>query len=368
MSKRTLEKPKSAVLPGVEMMIPIAGLCGALKECSSVVRWNSRAKTANIFVGFGMESWSILGMGEIESYTAELGGEIKAWVAIDPRKLLSLLSTWAKSDDSLKVATGDRLQFSTPDGGSFSLNSVDGDDMLIPKAFNFVPDFEVSEGLAGMIHDAITYASTDSHRQVMQYVAILPDGNSSNVVATDTHCLYVAVCDQKLADPMYFPPVAARSVKEGSVICRFGEKVSMSLRSGRIVWSRMVGTFPKWEKVLPVPEESDAWNTDLCAADVIAATSRALIFARDNANRVRFSTDGPLVRVTGRSEDLGDIAVPVGLITGSGSCEFALNGTYAIKAMRTLGGTPHVRGASSARPFIFSNGAVRVVIMPMALA
>ena len=97
-----------------------------------------------------------------------------------------------------------------------------------------------------------------------------------------------------------------------------------------------------------------------------------MIFAKDNASRVRFKGSGDQIFLAARSEEKGDGKEEVPMISNNGDVEIAFNGKYVQDALGAIDG-PGVRieMTESSRSAIFrpvDDNGYFCVIMPMALA
>ncbi|CAN5535546.1 DNA polymerase III subunit beta [soil metagenome] len=229
--------------------------------------------------------------------------------------------------------------------------------------------------------DSVLYAvSADAHRAVLTGVLFAYNGHTLTLVATDTHRLAVRKLTQEgIGDSTsaIVPDKALRAIKslpiaEDSPVELFfgGGRVGVETGNAKVVCQLLAGTYPNWERVVPA-EFTRTWSVE--ADQMLDKVKRAMIFARDNANRVRFKGDGDQIIIAARSEDGGDAKDELAMIPQNGDVEIAFNGKYVRDVLDAING-PGVRVemTESSRPAVFrpadEGDNYFCVIMPMALA
>lgn len=198
-------------------------------------------------------------------------------------------------------------------------------------------------------------------------------------VATDTHRL--AVCPIEFIEGHIDGIVPYNAVRAfpwasaGTVQAyQYEGKIDLRYDGYRLVSNLLIGQYPNWERVVPA-EFTRMWTVD--RREMIRSIRRAMIYGRDNANRIRFTAEGDSIKVSGRSEDRGEIAVKVPMISKNGQIEIAFNGRYLIDALNACGTDGAVfEMTEPARPAVIRPVADLkpelhpknfVVVMPMAL-
>ncbi|RYG16852.1 DNA polymerase III subunit beta, partial [bacterium] len=229
--------------------------------------------------------------------------------------------------------------------------------------------------------DSVIYAvSADAHRAVLTGVLFAYNGHTLTLVATDTHRLAVRRLTQEgIGDSVnaIVPDKALRAIKslpiseDGPVELLFGGgRVAVETSTAKVVCQLLAGTYPNWERVVP-SEFTRTWSVE--ADQMLDKVKRAMIFARDNANRVRFKGDGDQIVIAARSEDGGESKDELAMIGEQGDVEIAFNGKYVRDVLDAIEG-PGVRVemTESSRPAVFrpadEGENYFCVIMPMALA
>lgn len=98
---------------------------------------------------------------------------------------------------------------------------------------------------------------------------------------------------------------------------------------------------------------------------------RAMILARDSANRIRFSGQGEKIVISARSEDKGEAKEEVAMVSKNGDVDIAFNGRYVIEALNALEGEGvRAEMTESSRPAILrptDSEDTFCVVMPMAM-
>lgn len=235
----------------------------------------------------------------------------------------------------------------------------------------------------GELRDAVNGVSfavaDDNSRPVLTGVLFTYDGKLLTLVATDTHRLAVMKMDREgLGSDVtaVVPEKALRAIRNlplsdtDRIRVRF-EETRLGVDSGdsKVVSQLLAGSFPNWERVVP-SECTRTWVLD--RTELLDNVKRAMIMARDNAFRIRFTGHGEQVQITARSEEKGEAKEEVAAVSKNGDIDIAFNGNYilqAIGALKSDGIRAEMTEPSRAavfRPVDESNNSF-CVIMPMAL-
>ncbi|MBS1721623.1 MAG: DNA polymerase III subunit beta [Armatimonadetes bacterium] len=228
--------------------------------------------------------------------------------------------------------------------------------------------------------DSVAFAvSDDMSRAYLTGVLFSYDGQVLTMVATDTHRLAVNRMHREgIGSPLtaIVPEKALRTIKqlpvaedEGITVCFDSTRLMVDVGSAKMVAQLLTGTYPNWERVVP-QEFTRMWTID--RTELYENVKRAMILARDNANRVRFSGQGDRVVISARSEDRGEAKEEVAIISKNGEVEIAFNGRYVMDALQSLPTDGIVAEMTEpSRPAVFrpsDGGEDRFcVVMPMAL-
>lgn len=234
---------------------------------------------------------------------------------------------------------------------------------------------ELRNGVKG-----VAYAvAEDSSRPQFTGVLFTYDGNTLTLVATDTTRLAVmhitregigselsaVVPEKALRAIAAFPPTDAEEIK-----LRFDDtRIAVDAGNCKIVSQLLTGAFPNWQRVVPT-EHTRTWTFD--RQEMAADLKRALILARDNAFRVRFSGQPDKITIFARSEDKGEAKEEISAITNNGEIQMAFNCRFVLDALGALNSEGvKVELTEQTRPAVFRNvenpEGQYCVIMPMAL-
>ncbi len=238
-----------------------------------------------------------------------------------------------------------------------------------------LPYGELQKGL-----DGVTFAvSDDAARAVLTGVLFSYDGETLTLVATDTHRLAVnRIHREGIGSPLtaIVPNKALRALKNLNVGSDEEIKVNfddtrllVDVGNARIVAQLLTGQYPNWERVVPA-EHTRSWMMN--RQEFLGTIDRALILARDSANRVRFKGEGETIVVSARSEDKGEAKDALTCVSRNGDLEIAFNGRYLKDALQAMGSEGvSAEMTESSRPAILrpTEGGEDhfCVVMPMAI-
>lgn len=229
--------------------------------------------------------------------------------------------------------------------------------------------------------DNVTYALADDNtRPLLTGVLFIYDGSVLTFVATDTHRMAV----NRLERPgigselnAIVPGKALKAVRslplsdEDEVTVVFDEtRLAVDSGTCKIVSQLLIGTYPNWERVVP-QEHTRSWIAD--RVEMLDNVKRAMIIAKDTANRVRFMGHGDQVQISARSEEKGEAKEEIAVVGKNGDVEIAFNGRFVEDALRALKGDGvRIELTEPTRPAVFrpteDEHQTFCVIMPMALA
>lgn len=228
--------------------------------------------------------------------------------------------------------------------------------------------------------DSVSFAvSDDMSRAYLTGVLFKYDGDVLTMVATDTHRLAVNRMHREgIGSPLsvIVPEKALKTIKqmplaedEGVTVRFDSSRLAVDCGSARMVAQLLTGQYPNWERVVP-SEFTRMWTVD--RVELYENVRRAMIMAKDNANRVRFSGQGDRVVISARSDERGEAKEEVPVISKNGEVEIAFNGRYIMEALQSLPTDGVVAEMTEpARPAVIrpvDGGEDRFcVVMPMAL-
>jgi DNA polymerase-3 subunit beta len=165
------------------------------------------------------------------------------------------------------------------------------------------------------------------------------------VVATDTYRL--ALRKAALSDAVAATRSAIISAKALNEVLRVidagsAEPITVRLADNQVefavqnvkIGSRLIeGQFPNYEKV--IPSSSDK-RVLAAVSDLTAALKRALIVARDDANRVVFRTSGNLLRITAEAQQVGNVDEEIEVAVEGEDAEIAFNARYMMDLLDSV--------------------------------
>lgn len=282
--------------------------------------------------------------------------------------------------DSVGLETDSTSLFVRQDGSDWRFNALPAEEFPLtppvdPMSKLDLPMGKLREAIAG-----VSYAvADDGGRPVLSGMMFHYDGQVLVLVATDTHRLAVhRVAQEGMGSSInaVVPAKALRTIRdlplsdEESVSIVFSDQRLMVDTGGATVVSQLLqGTFPAWERVVPT-EFTRTWVFQ--RDEMTSVVKRALLLARDSANRVRFQGLGDQITLSARSEERGEAKEEVAAVNKNGDVEIAFNARYvldALNAMKSDGIRAELTEPS--RPAVFRPVAGSddqfCVIMPMAL-
>jgi DNA polymerase-3 subunit beta len=260
--------------------------------------------------------------------------------------------------------------------------------MALPaEEFPDAPDVEPTNSLSlpyGELMsaiDGVEYAcSDDAARAVLTGVLFSYDGTTLTLVATDTHRLAVHRLHREgIGSPItaIVPNKALKIISqlrldedETLAISFDSTRLLVDIGGSRVVSQLLDGQYPNWERVVP-PDHTRSWMIN--RNDFIANIDRAMILAKDSANRVRFTGQGESIVISARSEDKGEAKEEVSCVSRNGDLEIAFNGRYLMEALQAMNCEGiQAEMTESSRPAILrptENGDDHFcVVMPMAIS
>lgn len=258
--------------------------------------------------------------------------------------------------------------------------ALPADDFPPMPAVETVSELRLNMGEFRRSVDGVAFAvADDTSRPILTGVLLEYNGSRLTMVATDTHRLAVLKMDKEgIGSEMkaVVPEKALKAIKTlplddgAEVTIMFDDtRITVDTGDGRVVSQLLMGTYPQWEKVVPA-EATRSWTLD--RAELIENVGRAMILAKDNANRIKFSGHGDQITISARSEDKGEAKEEVATLSKNGDIEIAFNGRYVMEALNALNCDAVIADMTeSSRPALFrateEEGGHYCVIMPMAL-
>ncbi|MFQ6096810.1 MAG: DNA polymerase III subunit beta [Armatimonadota bacterium] len=242
---------------------------------------------------------------------------------------------------------------------------------LPAEEFSSLPDlvdpvsYTVPERLLRRVIEQTSFAaSPDETRPILTGGLFSVSGTEARLVATDTHRLALrrlpeispaeaatgesegGKAEGAKEEAQMNVIVPARALREVAAVLdgESEEPVTMSITSTQVAFevrdiricSRLIeGEFPKYEKVIPEEYERKAV---LSIAEFQQALRRALIVAREDANRVVLSLGSDAMTITADSQDVGRGSERIAAQVEGEPLEIAFNARYLLDALATMDG------------------------------
>ncbi|MHB8635939.1 MAG: DNA polymerase III subunit beta [Fimbriimonadaceae bacterium] len=300
-------------------------------------------------------------------------------VCLQARTLNDIVASLAAADVTVKTLDG-QGGLLTQGASEYRLQAMEAADFPEPPEFGGDGELKLPMGELRSAVDSVLYAvSGDPHRAILNGVLFVYDGSKLTLVATDTHRLAVRTLEKEGVGStmtVVVPEKALKAIKalplgdDDPVEIRFGGgRLGVEAGGAKVVSQLLNGTFPNWERVVP-SETTRTWSVEVDQLE--EKVRRAMILAKDNANRLRFKGDGDEIVIAGRSEERGEAKESVPMVASNGDIEIAFNGAYVRDAIAVIRGDGvRIEMTENTRPAVFKpadgNGYF-CVIMPMQLA
>lgn len=264
------------------------------------------------------------------------------------------------------LTNGDSLEINSANISS-SFQTISAEEYPEIPFFEGEPDLEIDSSVfVENLNKVAIAASKDDSRPVFTGVLWKINGTEIELVATDGYRLARAVVMTKIRSGLEVKPIVvpARALVELSRVVgkESKEKVEMKfqLESSQVIFkvgevelvSRLLGgDFPSYDKLIPT---ESLIKVGINKDEALDAIKRASIFARDNANIVRFDFADGGVKVSARSPQMGkneSLVVCNGEVTAMTT---AFNFRYLIDCLSALDENEfRFESAGSLKPGIF---------------
>ncbi|MGD8239130.1 MAG: DNA polymerase III subunit beta [Armatimonadota bacterium] len=208
-------------------------------------------------------------------------------------------------------------------------------------------EFSMPQETMKSVIEQVTFASSPDETRPMLTGALLRVGEQEmTVVATDTHRLALRKISglDGLPDAAVTAIVPSRALNElarslprdddDPVSIRMGERLLEFRVPGVVIASRLIeGEFPNYEKVIPTDFDRKAV---VKREELANALRRALIVAREDANRIVLGVDGETLSITADSQDVGRASEQVAVALDGAAIEIAFNGRYLLDVLAAV--------------------------------
>ena len=244
----------------------------------------------------------------------------------------------ANEADTLAIACG---------SARYEIRGVSANDFQMLPALDEAVEFSLPQSeLHDLLRQTAFAASADETRPILTGVLFTVVDSKLQLVATDTYRLALCVSKSEVGQEQQ----AIVSVRALNEVLRMlddesDEPVAVAISEtlarfevGPItVASRLIeGEFPNYEKVIPDEENLDKRVT-VSTQELESALHRALIVAREDANRVVFETTESGLRITANSLDVGHVQEEIPAKLEGDTIETAFNATYMLSMLEAAG-------------------------------
>lgn len=312
-----------------------------------------------------------------------IGAKVESDGAITiPARLLTDFVNNLPSGEFIDLHLTERTQTLAMNCKKFKANikGIDANEFPLIESVNNDVSTEFTDNLRGMIEQVTFAAATDENRPTLTGVNLTADGNMFTMAATDGYRLSVVTCDTTSAFDAVIP---ASSLSELSRIIGDAGSVIMNMTDHRAGFSIDGTEKTSWQRIEVVSELIDAKFPDYTGTipkshetqiliDVGAlfnAANVAMIFARDNANIIRFHASNTGLRISATSGELGDSVNEIAAQVDGDEIEIAFNGVILKEALQHFSGGIVIELTKPTRPaLLYAPGqrdAFYHVIMPM---
>ena len=241
------------------------------------------------------------------------------------------VSLGANEADTLAIACG---------SASYDIRGVSADDFQMLPEVGEAVEFSLPQSqLYELLRQTAFSASDDETRPILTGVLFVISNAKLQLVATDTYRLALRTSDSEIQQEQR-AIVSVRALNEllrilddesdtPVQIAMSDRLVSFQVDSITVASRLIEGEFPNYEKVIPDEEQLDKHVT-VRTGELENALHRALIVAREDANRVIFRTTENGLQITADSPDVGHVQEDVPATLEGESIETAFNASYVL--------------------------------------
>jgi len=266
-------------------------------------------------------------------------------ITVPARLLAEVTGSLPEADISLAADEHNTLSL-TCEQSRYQIRGMSADDFEMLPPLAEADEFELSEAdLHSILSHTAFATSADETRPILTGALFKISADGLEVVATDTYRLALRkmAADIKVEQPRE-AIISSRALVEVLRVLDpdSDEPVSLSLSDNQVsvavgnvtIGSRLIeGQFPNYEKVLP--EETDKRLT-VEARALASALRRALIVAREDANRVVLKGSADSVLITADSQDVGHVEESISASLEGEEIEIAFNARYLLEVLEAL--------------------------------
>lgn len=216
---------------------------------------------------------------------------------------------------------------------------------LIPQVKHDTEISISSKDLLSSIEKTLIAVALDESRPVLSGVLFLAKENTLTLVATDSYRLAEQKInlDQKINQEISFIIPAKPLTEVARILTETDEKVSIYPGESQVefvigkttIVSRLInGSFPDYEQIIP---SSAKTKISVTKQEILSAIKMAQVFARENANNIKFEIEPPKkITVISSSPQLGDNVANISGDVSGDKVKIAFNGKYVLDALNVL--------------------------------
>jgi DNA polymerase-3 subunit beta len=289
-------------------------------------------------VATDLESISV--EAEVDVEGAEPGA-----VTVPARLLSEIVGALPNADITLRADDSHHLLVSCMGTEEVVRGLAAGDFQMFPSMESGVRFTMPRSQLYWVVRQTVFAASRDETRPILTGVLMELRGDSLLMVATDTYRLAWRRTGLEMdLDAPVSAIVSARALNEvlrllsadssETVTVGLSEsQVEFSVGSIRIASRLIEGQFPNYQKVIP---ESPERKLTVSVAALEPALRRALIVAREDANRVVLRSSGEGLELTAKTPDVGTFQEQVPAELDGEPTEIAFNARYLLDMLEAV--------------------------------
>ncbi|WP_308510075.1 DNA polymerase III subunit beta [uncultured Treponema sp.] len=207
-----------------------------------------------------------------------------------------------------------------------------------------VPYFEVSsKDIKEMIAQTSFAVSEDETRYFMNGVFFEKKGDNLNMVATDGRRLSfvsksilagISEFPSAIVHPKILNIILKHAPEEGNIFVAVVDKmIFFKFGNYKFGAALLEGQFPNYERVIP---EHQAFNFQVCKADLVDALKRVALMVDKKAGRIFFNISDGVLKITSSQSDMGSADEEIPCQYQGNSYTIALNFRYIEEPLRGI--------------------------------
>lgn len=248
-------------------------------------------------------------------------------------------------------------------GSSFTLSSLPAADFPYFPEVNADTTVELdSKELEKAVHKVSRAVSRDEGRAVLTGILFAVQGTGVRLVATDAYRLALVDLEiskevedfQAIVPGKIFDDVARLAAGEETVSIGFSEnQIVFRFGSTTFVSRKIEGTFPNYRQLIP---DEHAVSIQIPTSTLVTAIKRASLLAQAHTPiRFSFSAQDQELRISARTQDVGNAEEAVEASVDGPDIEIAFNHQYILDGLNAIEGDTVIELQSSLKPGILKS-------------